>query len=155
MIAAYVELRLSEWERAAFERRLVDEPALLDALIASRAALASPALAAPPQALTAFALNLAPAPTRRQPAHRQPMAPGAARRRRRFALPSLAWSLATAAFLGAFAIGAIVTWQFAETAPIVAEQTKQPPKDALQPKGSPVLHDPVPTSSGRMTLEKK
>lgn len=148
MIAACLELRLDEWERAAFERRLVDEPKLLDTLIAARAAMAAPApQEAAPQALTAFALNLAPAPA----ASRLPSRP--ARRRRWFLpAPAFAWSLATVAFLGAFAVGAYVAWQFMEP-PMTAQKDKDPLKDDLRPRNNSIFDDPARTIFDGMDVD--
>jgi len=134
-IAAYLELRLDEWERAAFERRLVDEPVLLDTLIAAHAATAAPAQQARvPQALTAFALNLGPAR-----AHAQA---GPPRRRWLLPVPAFAWSLATVAFLAAFAAGAFMTWGLMEP-PAMAQ--KDPIKDELQPRNNSIFDDPART----------
>lgn len=147
LVAAYLELRLDEWERAAFERRLVDEPILLDTLIAARAAMAAPAQGeAAPQALTAFALNLAPV---HAPAH----APVHTSPRRRWFLPSpvFAWSLATVAFLGAFAAGAFVTWEFMEP-PAMAQ--KDPIKDELQPRNNSIFDDPARTIFDGMDVDE-
>jgi hypothetical protein len=160
-IAAYLELRLDEWERAAFERRLIDEPILLDTLIAARAAtLAAPTeAAAVPQAVTAFALNLAPAPATvrtRNPAPTHAAAPAPAAERRRWFLPApgLVWSLVTATFLGAFAVGAIVTWQFTEP-PISAEtpKDKDPIKDEVRQRTNSIFEDPARTIFDGMDVD--
>jgi len=138
-IAAYLDLRLDEWERAAFERRLVDEPVLLDTLITARAALAAPDAEAAPQALTAYALNLAPAR-----ASAQAPAPAASAPRRRWFMPApaFAWSLATVAFLAAFAAGAFVTWELTEPPPMAQ---KDPIKDELRPGNNSIFDDPAKT----------
>jgi hypothetical protein len=142
LIAGYLDQRLDEWERAAFERRLVDEPTLLDTLLAARDALAVPPTREPaPQAVTAFALNLVPAQAvaARTPAFRPAEAP-----RRRWFLPSpaFAWSLVTVAFLAAFAAGAFVTWEFIEP-PAMAQ--KDPIKDELLPRNNSIFDDPART----------
>ena len=141
-IAAYLELRLDEWERAAFEPRLVDEPVLLDTLLAARAATVAPAQREPvPQALTAYALNLAPErATVRGPA----LAVPAQRRRWFMPSPAFAWSLATAAFLGAFVTGAFLTWGLMEP-PVVAQKEKDPIKDELKPRNNSIFDDPART----------
>jgi hypothetical protein len=148
-IAAYLELRLDEWECAALERRLVDEPILLDTLIAARAALAGPAPREPaPQALTAFALNLVPA----RGAARAPVRPAAPARRRWFLpSPAFAWSLATAAFLAAFAAGAFITWEFVEP-PTMAQ--KDPIKDELRPRNNSIFDDPARTIFDGMDVDE-
>jgi len=139
LIAAYLDHRLDEWACAAFERRLVDEPVLLEALIAARDAVAGPELAAP-QAVTAYALNLMPArgaETARAPSH------GAAPRRRWFLpAPAFTWSLATVAFLAAFASGAFLTWELTEP-PAMAQ--KDPIKDELRPGNNSIFDDPAKT----------
>lgn len=139
LIAAYVDLRLSEWERAAFEGRLVDEPALLDAMIAARgsASVAAPAV---PQALTAFALNLAPPPQTRRGAER--LAPTG--RGRFLAFPRLGVALATFAFLCAFGVGAYVTWQVMEP-PVMAQKGKEPAKEDIPPRNDSIFDDPAQT----------
>lgn len=138
-IAAYLDLRLDEWERAAFERRLVDEPVLLDTLITARAALAAPDLDAAPQALTAYALNLAPAQGS-APSH--VAAPVAPRRRWFLPVPAFAWSMATVAFLAAFVAGAFLTWELMEP-PVMAQ--KDPIKDELRPGNNSIFDDPAKT----------
>jgi hypothetical protein len=151
LIAAYLELRLDEWERAAFERRLVDEPILLDRLIAARAATAAPApQEAVPQALTAYALSLAPArATVRNPAVLAP-----APQRRWLALsPAFAWSLATVAFLGAFVTGAFVTWELMEP-PVMAQKDKDPVKDELKPRNNSIFDDPARTIFDGMDVDE-
>lgn len=143
LIAGYLDQRLDEWERAAFERRLVDEPALLDTLLAARDALAVPLSREPaPQAVTAFALNLVPA--RAAAGARTPVGRPAETPRRRWFLPSpaVAWSLVTVAFLAAFAAGAVVTWEFMEP-PSMAQ--KDPIKDELQPRNNSIFDDPART----------
>jgi hypothetical protein len=143
MVAAYIENRLDEWERAAFERRLVDEPVLLESLIAARAAVAAPiAPANVPQAITAYALNLAPAPA----TVRAPAPAFAPRPRRRWFLPSPAfvWSLATAAFLGAFALGAFIAWEVMEP-PMTAQKPKDPLTDELRQRTNSIFEDPART----------
>ena len=138
LIAAYLDHRLDEWECAAFERRLVDEPVLLETLIAARDAVAGPEHA-PPQAVTAYALNLAPmggAGPARIPS-------GAAPRRRWFlATPAFAWSAATVAFLAAFTAGAFLTWELMEP-PVIAQ--KDPIKDELRPGNNSIFDDPAKT----------
>lgn len=160
-IAAYLDLRLDEWERAAFERRLVDEPILLDTLIAARAAmLAAPTeAAAVPQAVTAFALNLAPAPktvrTRTPvPAHVPAAAQSPEKRRWVFSSPAFAWSLVTAAFLGAFAIGALVTWQITEP-PATAQKPKDkdPISDEARQRTNSIFEDPARTIFDGMDVD--
>jgi hypothetical protein len=137
LIAAYLDHRLDEWECAAFERRLVDEPILLDTSIAARDAVAAPEQPAP-QALSAYALNLVPA--RAAPARN---AAAAAPRRRWFAAgPAFAWSLATVAFLAAFAAGAFLTWGLMEP-PAMAQ--KDPIKDELRPGNNSIFDDPAKT----------
>ena len=137
-IAAYLDHRLDEWECAAFERRLVDEPIWLDTLIAARAATAAPELAAP-QALTAYALNLVPAPAA---AHARGQASAAPRRRWFLPAPAFAWSLATVAFLAAFTAGAFLTWELMEP-PAMAQ--KDPIKDELRPGNNSIFDDPAKT----------
>lgn len=72
LIAAFLDGRLSEAERIEVERRLVESPRLLDALIAAKAGLHSgPTQAyAVPEAIRVWATNTfeAEASTRRQPA---------------------------------------------------------------------------------------
>jgi hypothetical protein len=143
-VAAYLELRLDEWERAAFERRLVDEPLLLETLIAARRARDEAA----PQALSAFALNLAPAAPVCAPA------PAARRRRWLLPFPAMAWSLATLAFLGAFGLGAYLTWQFVEP-PVTAQKRKDPSDDPLRPRNNSVFEDPARTTFDGMDVDKK
>lgn len=140
LIAAYLDHRLDEWECAAFERRLVDEPILLDTLVAARDAVAA-AEAPAPQALTAYALNLVPA---RVGAHaHQPARAAAGSRRRGFLpAPAFAWSLATAAFLAAFTAGAFLTWELTEP-PAMAQ--KDPIKDELRPGNNSIFDDPAKT----------
>ena len=139
-IAAYLDHRLDEWECAAFERRLVDEPILLDALIPARDAVAAAEEPAP-QALTAYALNLVPA--RGGAAVGRPAPAGAAHRRRWFMpAPAFTWSLATVAFLAAFAAGAFLTWQLTEP-PAMAK--KDPIKDELRPGNNSIFDDPART----------
>jgi len=137
-IAAYLDHRLDEWERAAFERRLVDEPALLETLIAARAAAHAPEVAAP-QALTAYALNLVPA---RAAAPARAVATAAPRRRWFSPAPALAWSMATVAFLAAFTAGAFLTWELMEP-PAMAQ--KDPIKDELRPGNNSIFDDPAKT----------
>ena len=149
LIAAYLELRLDEWESAAFERRLVDEPILLDTLISARDALAAPPLREPaPQALTAFALNLVPAPSAHAHAGRPAVAP---RRRWFLPAPAFAWSLLTVAFLAAFAAGAFVTWELTEP-PTMAQ--KDPIKDELQPRNNSNFDDPARTIFDGMDVDE-
>jgi hypothetical protein len=137
LVAAYLDHRLDEWECAAFERRLVDEPALLETLIAARDATAAPEQPAP-QALTAYALNLVPA---RAAARTQaPAVP--APRRRWFPAPAFAWSLATVAFLAAFAAGAFVTWELTDPPPMAQ---RDPIKDELRPGNNSIFDDPAKT----------
>jgi len=150
-IAAYIELRLDEWECAAFERRLVDEPILLETMIAARAALAAPADPVPvPQALTAFALNLAPAPKTVRTA---PVALADAKPRRRWFMTghALAWSVATTAFLAAFAVGAIVAWEVMEP-PMMAQKEKL--KDELAPRNNSIFDDPARTIFDGMSVDE-
>ena len=149
LIAAYLELRLDEWDSAALERRLVDEPILLDTLISARDALAAPPMHEPaPQALTAFALNLVPA---HPAAHARAARPAAAPRRRWFGpAPAFAWSLVTVAFLAAFAAGAFVTWEFTEP-PAMAQ--KDPIKDELQPRNNSIFDDPARTIFDGMDVD--
>lgn len=139
-IAAYLDHRLDEWERAAFERRLVDEPALLETLIAARAATDAPEQAAP-QALTAYALNLVPA-RGKAPARSTSAAPPTPRRRWFSPAPAFAWSLATVAFLAAFTAGAFLTWELMEP-PAMAQ--KDPIKDELRPGNNSIFDDPAKT----------
>lgn len=154
-IAAYIELRLDEWERAAFERRLVDEPILLETLIAARTALAAPPDEAPvPQALTAFALNMAPMPkTVRGPSLARPAAPVREPQRRRWFMPghAMAWAAATTAFLGAFAIGAFVAWEVLEP-PQMAQKEKL--KDELAPRNNSIFDDPARTIFDGMSVDE-
>ena len=158
VLAAYLELRLDEWERAAFERRLVDEPILLDTLIATRAAMAaSTSSAAVPQAVTAYALNMAPPPaTVRAPSRPAPARPRAAAPARRWFLPApaLAWSLVTVAFLAAFAAGALVTWQVTEP-PVTAHKSeaKDPLSDELR-RSSNSIFDPARTIFDGMDVDE-
>ena len=150
LIAAYLELRLDEWDSAAFERRLVDEPIQLDTLIAARDALAAPPVREPaPQALTAFALNLVPAHVA---PHAHAARPAVAPRRRWFLpAPAFAWSLVTVAFLAAFAAGAFVTWEFTEP-PAMAQ--KDPIKDELQPRNNSIFDDPARTIFDGMDVDE-
>jgi hypothetical protein len=149
LIAAYLELRLDEWDSAAFERRLVDEPILLDTLISARDALAAPPMHEPaPQALTAFALNLVPA---QAAAHVRAARPAETPRRRWFGpAPAFAWSLVTVAFLAAFAAGAFVTWELTEP-PAMAQ--KDPIKDELQPRNNSIFDDPARTIFDGMDVD--
>lgn len=139
LIAAYLDHRLDEWERAAFERRLVDEPILLDQVIVARDTAHAPEVATP-QAVSAYALNLA--AVRPAPAHQ--LVHAARRRRRGWFLPApaFAWSLATAAFLAAFVAGAFLTWQITEP-PAMAQ--KDPIKDELRPGTNSIFDDPAKT----------
>jgi hypothetical protein len=140
LIAAYLDHRLDEWECAAFERRLVDEPALLETTLAARAALLAPAPSeAAPQALTAYALNLVPA---RAAAPVRVTAALEPRRRWFLPAPAFAWSLATVAFLAAFAAGAFVTWELTEPAPMAQ---RDPIKDELRPGNNSIFDDPAKT----------
>ena len=148
LIAAYLALRLDEWERAAFEGRLVNEPVLLDTLIAARALMDAPAQTAPPQAVTAFALNMAPAPATVRTAA-PPMLPA----RRRWFIPGFAWALSTAAFLGAFAVGAIVAWQVMDP-PQMAQKAKDPLADELRPRNNSIFEDPARTIFDGMDVEE-
>jgi len=150
-IAAYLELRLDEWERAAFERRLVDEPVLLDTLLAARAASVAPADEAAPQALTAFALNLAPMRATVRTRGR----PAAAPARRPWFLPSpaFAWSIATVAFLGAFAAGAFIAWGVMEP-PAMAQKDKDPIKDELRKGTNSIFDDPAKTIFDGMSVDE-
>ena len=153
LVAAYLELRLDEWERAAFERRLVDEPVLLDTLIAARAALDAPASdAAAPQPLTAFALNLAPARATVRTQARPAPAP-APRRGWFLPVPALAWSLAIVAFLGAFTAGAFIAWEVMEP-PMVAQKDKDPIKDELQKGTNSIFDDPAKTIFDGMSVDE-
>lgn len=164
-IAAYIELRLDEWDRAAFERRLVDEPILLETLIAARSAYDAPQDLPVPQAVTAFALNLAPAPkTVRGPSvavHRTasrerapaPGAPGQAAPTRRGwfgAWSALGWAVGTAAFLGAFAIGAFVAWEVIEP-PQMAQRDKT--KDDISPRTNSIFDDPARTGADGVKID--
>jgi hypothetical protein len=155
LIAAYLDLRLDEWERAALERRLVDEPILLDALIAARRAMDAPVTPlAVPQAVTAFALNLAPgrSPVRAALAPARP----APRPRRRWLLPvpGFAWALGTAAFLGAFAIGAVVTWTMTEP-PVTAQEApgKERLAEELRERNNSIFEDPARTIFDGMDVD--
>lgn len=140
LIAAHLGHRLDEWECAAFERRLVDEPVLLDALIAAHDAVAAPEEPAP-QALTAYALNLVPA--RAAAPVGSSSRPAAGPRRRWFLpAPAFTWSLATVAFLAAFAGGAFLTWELMEP-PVMAQ--KDPIKDELRPGNNSIFDDPAKT----------
>lgn len=140
LTAAYLDHRLDEWECAAFERRLVDEPVLLDALIAARDAVAAPEQSAP-QALTAYALNLVPA--RAAGAIRTPSRAAAGSRRRWYLpAPAFTWSLATVAFLAAFVGGAFLTWELMEP-PAMAQ--RDPIKDELRPGNNSIFDDPAKT----------
>lgn len=153
LIAAYLELRLDEWERAAFERQLVDEPILLETLLAARAATAAPAPEeAAPEALTAFALNFAPMPAAAAATPRAPVRP-ALSRRWFLPAPAFAWSLATIAFLGAFATGAYVAWQFMEP-PMTAQKDKDPLKDDLRPRNNSIFDDPARTIFDGMDVDE-
>jgi hypothetical protein len=159
-IAAYIELRLDEWERAAFERRLVDEPILLETLIAARSALGAPQETPVPQAVTAFALNLAPAPkTVRGPS--AAVRPNATRERA--AQPAkpgrvgwlggwsaLGWAVGTAAFLGAFAIGALVAWEVIEP-PQMAQKGKS--QDEISPRTNSIFDDPARTGADGVKID--
>lgn len=149
LIAAYLGHRLDEWECAAFERRLVDEPMLLNALIAARDAIDAADEPAP-QALTAYALNLVPA---RRAASGRPRAGAAAEARRRWFLPApaFAWPLATVAFLAAFAAGAILTWELMEP-PAMAQ--KDPIKDELRPGNNSIFDDPAKTIFDGMDVDE-
>jgi hypothetical protein len=138
LIAAYLDHRLDEWECAAFERRLVDEPALLETLIVARDATAASEQPVP-QALTAYALNLVPA---RRVLHAQAPAAPAPRRRWFLPAPAVAWSLATVAFLAAFAAGAFVTWELTEPPPMAQ---RDPIKDELRPGNNSIFDDPAKT----------
>jgi hypothetical protein len=105
LVAAYLDNRLDDQAQAAFERRLVDEPQLLETVIAARAAVGGPALApeAVPQGVVAFALGL------RVPARAAPRARETAGRRPWiFASPAFAWSIATVAFVSFAALGAFI-----------------------------------------------
>lgn len=147
LIAAYLDHRLDEWECAAFERRLVDEPILLDALIAARDAVAGAEEPAP-QALTAYALNLVPA----RGAAGRPAQAGAVPRRWFLPAPAFSWSLATVAFLAAFAAGAFLTWQITEP-PAVAQ--KEPAKKPdLGPGNGSTFDDPAKTTSDGVNTRK-
>ncbi len=157
LVAAYLDNRLDEQEQAAFEARLSDEPALLDLTLASRHALDAPvAPAAVPQALTAFALGIAHECGVDRPARMRDEAVAAAPRRRWFLpLPGFAWSVATATFLGAFVIGAILTWGIiappmtAETAP-----DKAPLTEELRHRNNSVFDDPAKTIFDGMEVEE-
>ncbi len=87
LIAAFLDNRLSEAERSAFERRLVEDSALLDALIAAKSGLHSgPTQAyAVPESVRVWATNTftAEISSRRQPA-RAAAAPPRAKSRRTF-----------------------------------------------------------------------
>jgi hypothetical protein len=91
-IAAFLDGSADAWDRADFERRLADEPALLDRLLAARAAIAAEPTA-PPAAVTAFALKLH-APRDTATASAAPGSPAAAPSwwRRWFWQPAAAWS---------------------------------------------------------------
>lgn len=164
-IAAYIELRLDEWDRAAFERRLVDEPILLETLIAARSAYDAPEDAPVPQAVTAFALNLAPAPKtvrgasgavrsnasgERAPHTDVPRQVLPTRRRWFGAWSALGWAVGTAAFLGAFAIGAFVAWEVIEP-PQMAQKDK--PKDELSPRTNSIFDDPARTGADGVKID--
>ena len=159
-IAAYIELRLDEWDRAAFERRLVDEPILLETLIAARSALSAPQEMPVPQAVTAFALNLAPAPKTvrgssgaiRGNASRESAAQAGPARRGWFgAWSALGWAVGTAAFLGAFAIGAFVAWEVIEPQQMAQ---KEKSKDGISPRTNSIFDDPARTGSEGLKLDE-
>jgi hypothetical protein len=66
----------------------------------------------------------------------------------------MAWSLATLAFLGAFGLGAYLTWQFVEP-PVTAQKRKDPSDDPLRPRNNSVFEDPARTTFDGMDVDKK
>lgn len=157
LIAAYLDNRLDEQEQAAFEARLADEPALLDLTLASRGAVDAPVSpAAVPRALTAFALEIAHECRVDAVARPRGDAVAAAPRRRWFLpLPGFAWSLATAAFLGAFVAGAFLTWGITAP-PMTAEKSpdKDPLTEELRHRNNSVFDDPAKTIFDGMEVEE-
>jgi hypothetical protein len=111
--------------------------------------------AAVPQAVTAFALNLAPAPkTVRTRAPIAAHAPSPEKRRWFLPSPAFAWSLVTVAFLGAFAVGALVTWQITEP-PATAQKPKDkdPISDEARQRTNSIFEDPARTIFDGMDVD--
>ncbi len=124
VLAAYLDCRLDEWETSRLEQRLIDEPHLLDSLVAAHAArnAAVPA----PQPVIAYALNSYPRSTasaRAQPALH------VARRRRVFGAPAMAWSLAALVILAVGAVSAYVA--FDRQGETITAETPKPSGDPL------------------------
>jgi hypothetical protein len=143
LLAAYLDRRLDEWALAAFERRLVEEPRLLEVLVAAREALKQEHGPAP-QAVIAYALNCAPV---------VPAALGAVPGTRSFKGwfgfgPAWAWTVATAAFVAFCGVGLYVAIELqGET--ITAEDGAATGKDTvgedLDRRTESIFSDPAKT----------
>ncbi len=99
LLAAYLDGRLEEWDRSQLEQRLLDEPLLLETLMAAHAARDADAPA--PQPVIAYALNCF-------PIRSQAVAAPLAARRRLIGAPAFAWSLAVFFVLAFCAVGVYV-----------------------------------------------
>ena len=69
---------------------------------------------------------------------------------------AFAWSVAAAAFLGAFALGAFVAWQILEPPAMVAQSDKEkaPLKDELAPRNNSIFDDPARTIFDGMDVDE-
>jgi hypothetical protein len=138
LVAAYLDRRLDEWALAAFERRLIEEPRLLEVLVAAREA-AQPEHGPAPQALIAYALNCAPAQASPRPA-------GQGRSRIAWLgfSPAVAWSIATLAFVTFCGVGVYVAMELrGET--ITAEESGTSVGDDLDRRSDSIFSDPAKT----------
>lgn len=154
-LAAFLDGSADAWDRAEWERRLVDDPALLERLLAARAALAAEPVA-PPQAVTAFALNLVPAaPAATAPAEAEPRTArtaaataSAAWWRRWFRQPAVAWSTAGVVAAALISAGTFVAIEESR-APISAESRMPAEPDPmvkeLERTGNSIFMDPAAT----------
>ena len=144
-IAAYLDHRLDEYGRAAVEARLADDPLILEAALSAReAGVSGYPPEQVPQAVTAFALNLG---AEHAPARQHVAAPPGSRRWR--LNPAFAYGMVTAAFLGAFAAGALVAWQLIEPPATAWRQDPASGADKaskkLSDRGESIFDDPART----------
>ncbi len=146
LLASYLENRLDEIGTAEFERRLVDEPKLLDAVIAASAAAHGPSVepAAVPQSLIAFAINFSASGRSAQGKGAARLAGKAERRPWLFASPAFAWSIATVAVLSFSAIGVYVAVDYdGGSAGIETSDGKNSIVDDLDRRNESVFTDPA------------
>jgi hypothetical protein len=147
-IAAFLDGSADAWDRADFERRLVDDRALLDRLLAAQSAVAAEPVT-PPATVTAYALRLNPV----QPAA-PATAPAAASTvaggwwRRWFWQPAVAWSTAGVLIAAAVSISAYLA--FEDQAPMNAAKSEpgtgpDPLVKELERTGNSIFIDPSAT----------